>query len=93
MDFATIEAMRRHEASYLVKKAIYEGNPDEIDRLYTTSPTKEILEQLNIIRESYRNPTQHPEKIYNIGEAQVLFGLCMHAVEIMVADPKYARSK
>ena len=35
---------------------------------------------LDRIRANYRNPTNHPEKIYNIEEAQDLFNLCVGVV-------------
>ena len=47
------------------------------------------LEQLDIIRRSYRNPTQHPEKIYDTSEVQSLFPLCIHALELMIGHKKY----
>ncbi len=47
-------------------------------------PPVEILKNLDNIRLSYRNPTQHPEKIYDIQEVQDLFGLCIDIVNRMV---------
>ncbi len=35
-----------------------------------------LLDNLDRIRANYRNPTNHPEKIYNIEEVQDLFNLC-----------------
>jgi len=40
-------------------------------------------DHLDHIRRSFRNPTQHPDKIYDIQEAQDLFGLCVDAVNRM----------
>src|SRR5258706_16076864 len=34
-----------------------------------------LLDNLDNIRRSFRNPTQHPEKIYDIQEVQDLWGL------------------
>jgi len=42
-----------------------------------------LLANLDNIRLSYRNPTQHPEKIYDIHEVQDLFGLCVDVVNRM----------
>jgi len=39
-----------------------------------------VIDNLDRIRENYRNPTNHPEKIYNIEEAQDLFNLCVGVV-------------
>lgn len=43
-------------------------------------PPSALLDTLDLIRESYRNPTQHPEKLYSIDEAQDLFGLCITVI-------------
>ncbi len=50
---------------------------------------KYAINQIDLIRRNYRNPTQHPEKIYDIDECQTLFGLCVHAVELMVKHGDY----
>lgn len=44
-----------------------------------------LLNHLDNIRLSFRNPTQHPDKIYDIQEAQDLFGLCVDVVNRMTA--------
>lgn len=46
-------------------------------------PPKELLDHLDNIRVTYRNPTQHPEKIYDIHRVQDLFNLCVDAVTQM----------
>ena len=38
---------------------------------------------LDNIRLSFRNPTQHPDKIYDIQEVQDLFGLCVDVINRM----------
>jgi len=47
-------------------------------------PPAELLRNLDNIRLSFRNPTQHPDKIYDIQEAQDLFSLCVDVVNRMV---------
>lgn len=37
-----------------------------------SKPKKDLLDNLDMFRRNYRNPTQHPEKNYNIEEAQNL---------------------
>jgi hypothetical protein len=49
-------------------------------------PASPLLENLNNIRTSFRNPTQHPEKVYDIDEVQDLFGLCVDVVRRMAAS-------
>lgn len=48
-----------------------------------TSPPKPLLDNLDNIRMSFRNPTQHPDKIYDIQEVQDLFSLCVDVVNRM----------
>ncbi|MDG4821927.1 hypothetical protein O7635_08685 [Asanoa sp. WMMD1127] len=43
-----------------------------------------LLNNLDGLRVGFRNPTQHPEKIYDIEEAQDLFGLSVDSVNRMV---------
>jgi hypothetical protein len=49
-------------------------------------PPPVILLNLDHIRVNFRNPTQHPEKIYDIQEAQDLFSLCVDAVNRMMPE-------
>lgn len=46
-------------------------------------PPMPLLDNLDNIRRSFRNPTQHPEKIYDIEEVQDLFSLCIDVVNRM----------
>lgn len=48
-------------------------------------PPAELLDNLDNIRRSFRNPTQHPEKMYDIQEVQDLFGLCVDVVNRMMS--------
>ena len=47
-------------------------------------PPAPLLDNLDNIRLSFRNPTQHPDKIYDIQEVQDLFSLCVDVVNRMV---------
>lgn len=49
----------------------------------TKKPDENLLSSLDMIRVSYRNPTQHPEAIYDINEAQDLLGLCIDVLNKM----------
>jgi len=42
-----------------------------------------LVNNLDNIRNSFRNPTQHPNKIYDIQEAQDLFSLCIDVINRM----------
>jgi hypothetical protein len=46
--------------------------------------TDVLLNQLDYIRAQFRNPTQHPDKIYDIQEVQDLWGLCVDVINRMV---------
>lgn len=48
-------------------------------------PPEPLLDNLDNIRRSFRNPTQHPDKVYDIQEVQDLFGLCIDVVNRMVS--------
>src|SRR5712692_3802367 len=54
-----------------------------------TPPPRVLLDNLDNIRHNFRNPTQHPEKIYDIQEVQDLFGLCVEVVNRMVNSPQW----
>jgi hypothetical protein len=45
-----------------------------------------LLDNLDNIRRSFRNPTQHPEMTYDIEEVQDLLGLCVDVVNRMARD-------
>lgn len=42
-----------------------------------------LNKNLDNIRTSFRNPTQHPEKVYDIHEVQDLWGLCVEVINRM----------
>lgn len=40
-----------------------------------------LLDELDSIRINYRNPTQHPDAVYDIHQAQALWGLCVDVAD------------
>jgi len=42
-----------------------------------------LLESLDYIRKSYRNPTNHPEAVYSLDQAEDLLGLCIDVTNKM----------
>lgn len=82
------EAVLRHFYCSIVKrghvKLLWKNMIEHLERR-KKSPPKELLRNLDNIRDSYRNPTQHPDKIYDIQEVQDLFGLCIDVVNRMMA--------
>src|SRR3989344_2133364 len=53
-----------------------------------TPPSPEIMNLLRHIKDSFRNPTQHPDKIYEIDEVQDLFSLSIDAISRMISYNK-----
>jgi hypothetical protein len=45
---------------------------------------KILLNQLDHMRDGFRNPTAHPEKIFDIDEAQDLLSICIDAANRMI---------
>lgn len=43
-----------------------------------------LVDHLDNIRRNFRNPTQHPEKIYDLTEVQDLFGVCIDVINRMI---------
>jgi hypothetical protein len=46
-------------------------------------PPDALLDNLDGIRRNFRNPTQHPDAVYEIDEAQDLLGICIDVVSRM----------
>ena len=60
---------------------------DMVNDLRSRQKTKKhetLYNNLDNIRFSFRNPTQHPEKIYDIHEVQDLWSLCVEAINRMI---------
>jgi hypothetical protein len=51
-------------------------------------PNPVTLNHLDNIRDSFRNPTQHPEKRYDIQEVQDLLGVCIDVINRMTKEIK-----
>jgi hypothetical protein len=49
-------------------------------------PPAHLLATLDLIRENYRNPTQHPQATYEIDAAQDLFGVCLDVIGKMTDE-------
>jgi hypothetical protein len=50
------------------------------------APPQALLTKLDLIRVSYRNPTQHPEYLYEVDGAQDLFGVCIDSIGTMCEE-------
>jgi hypothetical protein len=47
---------------------------------------EKLIKRLEYIKDNFRNPTNHPEAIYNIEEAQDLLGLCIDVINAMADE-------
>ena len=56
---------------------------DDLRRRPTTKKYTMLYNNLDNIRHSYRNPTQHPDKIYDINEIQDLWPICIEVINRM----------
>lgn len=63
---------------------------EQLRKKCSKRPPRELLDALDRIRENFRNPTNHPDKIYDIEEVQDLFGLCLDVINRMVQPPCWA---
>ncbi len=48
-------------------------------------PDEDLLSHLDHIRTKFRNPTDHPDKIYGLDEVQDLFNLCVDVMNRMAS--------
>jgi len=58
----------------------------ELQAKTKNKPPQTLLTSLDLIRSAYRNPTQHPEAMYEIDSAQDLFGVCLDVIGKMAAE-------
>jgi hypothetical protein len=52
----------------------------------SNNPPVELLDTLDNIRTNFRNPTNHPEKIFEIDKVQDLIFLCVDSINRMVKN-------
>lgn len=67
-----------------ISPLLWAGMVDAIKRR-RTSPPPELVGVLDHLRRAFRNPTQHPDKVYDIQEVQDLYSLCIDATTRMTA--------
>lgn len=83
---ATEEVLRNFYCHNVKRKRLHPllwGPMTEDMRNRHKHPPDILLNNLDNIRVSFRNPTQHPEKRYDIDEVQDLFGLCIDVINRM----------
>ena len=88
----TEDILRHFYGCYVKRKKIKTlmwGPIVEDLRKKRNKPSTVLLDHLDHLRKNFRNPTQHPDKIYDMDEAQDLFGLCVEVVNRMVQSQKW----
>jgi len=75
-----------HKKQKRLKNPMWGPMTNELRAKKTNKPPKVLLDSLDMVRNSYRNPTQHPEAKYDINEAQDLFGICLDSMSKMASE-------
>ena len=69
-----------HKKQRRLAKPMWGPMVNELKAKTKNRPPETLLSSLDLIRTSYRNPTQHPEAVYEIDSAQDLFGVCLDVI-------------
>ena len=75
-----------HKKQHRLTKPMWGSMIDQLRAKTKNKPPEKLLDALDNIRNNYRNPTQHPEAIYDIDSAQDLFGVCLDAIGKMADE-------
>lgn len=71
-----------------IKNPMWAGMVEGLRKRKTKRPSNELLDLIDGLRRNYRNPTQHPDKTYDIDEAQDLFAQCLAALNLIYKTRK-----
>ncbi|MCD4683719.1 MAG: hypothetical protein K8R86_10590 [Bacteroidales bacterium] len=66
-----------------MKKPMWGTMVDKLKTKKRPRPNLELLDQLDMLRKNFRNPTQHPEKFYSTDEAQDLLNSTIVAINMI----------
>jgi hypothetical protein len=66
-----------------MKKPMWGTMVDKLKIKKSPKPNIELLDQLDMLRKNFRNPTQHPEKFYSPDEAQDLLNSSIVAINMI----------
>lgn len=75
-----------HRKQNRLDKPMWAGMIEQLRAKKKNKPPETLLDSLDIIRKAYRNPTQHPEAVYEIDGAQDLFGVCLDSIGKMAVE-------
>lgn len=87
---ATEEVVRQYYKHHIKKNRpkvlLWKQMLDDLQNKKSKKPLKLTIDNLNLIRENYRNPTNHPEIFYDIESAQDIYGLCVDVINKMISE-------
>lgn len=87
---ATEEVLKQyyfhHKRTKRLKKPMWGPMTTELRNKKTNKPPEVLLNSLDMVRTSYRNPTQHPNATYDIESAQDVFGVCLDLIGKMASE-------
>lgn len=69
-----------------LKKPMWGSMVQQLQSKNNPKPSAALLETLDMIRRNFRNPTQHPDKFYNIDEAQDLLHNSIVLVNMIASE-------
>lgn len=75
-----------HRKQKRLAKPMWGSMLDQLRAKSKNKPPESLISSLDLIRTAYRNPTQHPEAIYEIDSAQDLFGVCLDVIGKMTDE-------
>lgn len=75
-----------HRRQNRLPKPMWGSMVDQLKMKTRNKPPAALIASLDLIRTAYRNPTQHPEAVYEIDSAQDLFGVCLDVIGKMTDE-------
>ncbi|MBV6889203.1 hypothetical protein KWH47_16830 [Xanthomonas campestris pv. spermacoces] len=75
-----------HRRQNRLTKPMWASMVDQLKAKKRNKPPVGLLSSLDLIRTQYRNPTNHPEALYQIDSAQDLFGVCLDVIGKMTTE-------
>lgn len=75
-----------HRRQNRLEKPMWGPMLEQLKNKTRNRPPAALLTSLDLIRTAYRNPTQHPQAVYQIDSAQDLFGVCIDAIGKMADE-------
>ena len=75
-----------HKKQNRLEKPMWGDMTIELRKKHRNKPPQVILDSLDLVRISYRNPTQHPDAKYDIDGAQDILGVCVDLINKMAGE-------